>query len=79
MRQVAVDGDGRMILPEDLMAFAGITDSAVFVGLGRTFQIWEASALDAYMIEAEALAEENVTMLPKIGGARTAEPPAAPE
>ena len=79
MRQVGVDGDGRMILPEDLMTFAGITDSAVFVGLGRTFQIWEASALDAYMIEAEAMAEENVAMLPKLGAAKAVESPITSE
>ncbi len=66
MRQTSIDGDGRMILPEDLMAHAGITDMAVFVGLGRTFQIWEAKALDAYMQEAEAIAEESIDMLPSL-------------
>lgn len=67
MRQVSIDGDGRMILPEDMLAYAGITESAVFVGLGRTFQIWEAEALDAYMQEAETIAAENINMLPSLG------------
>jgi len=66
MRQISIDGDGRMILPEDLMAHAGISDMAVFVGLGHTFQVWEASALDAYMSEAEAIAEESADMLPSL-------------
>jgi len=66
MRQTSIDGDGRMILPEDLMAHAGITDMAVFVGLGHTFQVWEAQALDAYMNEAEAIAQESVDLLPSL-------------
>lgn len=38
--RVSFDGDGRMVLPQDFMTHTGITDRAVFVGLGRTFQIW---------------------------------------
>ena len=66
MRLTGIDGDGRMILPEDLMENIGITDSAVFVGLGHTFQIWEQTALDAYMHEAQAIALENADMLPSL-------------
>ncbi len=65
MRQVPFDGEGRIVLPADFMAFAGVTDSAVFVGLGKTFQIWEQAALDAYMAEAEAIAAQNIAMLNK--------------
>jgi len=64
VRTVGIDGDGRMILPEDMLEDVGITDSAVFVGLGRTFQIWEQKALDAYIIEAQAIARESGGMLP---------------
>ena len=66
MRQISIDGDGRMILPEELMEYAGIKTEAVFVGLGHTFQIWEGTALDAYIIEAEALAQEAADMLPSL-------------
>lgn len=34
------DSTGRIILTEKLLQHAGITDSAVFVGKGRKFQIW---------------------------------------
>jgi len=42
---LAIDGDGRIVLPEALRAHAGIgagKDAKVaFVGLGEKFQIWE--------------------------------------
>lgn len=38
------DETGRVGLTKELLAHAGITESAVFVGLGTKFQIWEPSA-----------------------------------
>ena len=35
------DGEGRVIVPDDLLSHAEIDDRALFVGLGDTFQIWE--------------------------------------
>jgi MraZ protein len=40
-RILKIDPDGRIVLPEELRAYAGITDVAVFVGQGFKFQIWE--------------------------------------
>lgn len=37
---LAVDGDGRIVLPEKMITFAGLDKLAVFVGQGRQFQIW---------------------------------------
>nr|WP_256359962.1 division/cell wall cluster transcriptional repressor MraZ [Thalassospira sp. TSL5-1] len=34
------DGEGRIILPPELIDYAGITDQVAFVGRGRTFRIW---------------------------------------
>ncbi len=45
---IAFDGDGRISLPRDLMEAAGITDEAAFVGIGRTFQIWDPATLATY-------------------------------
>jgi MraZ protein len=39
------DGGGRIVLPEEFMKRAGLTDKGAFVGKGRTFQIWEPAAL----------------------------------
>ncbi len=38
--QISVDGDGRIKLPEKLIECAKLEDSAIFVGKGRTFEIW---------------------------------------
>ena len=78
-RQVTIDGDGRMILPEDLIAHAGIGDTAVFVGLGHTFQIWEPKALDTYMTEAAAIARESADMLPSLSSLGLAGPGTGPQ
>jgi MraZ protein len=40
-RVLKIDPDGRVVLPEDLRAYAGIGDTAIFVGQGFKFQIWE--------------------------------------
>ncbi|MET4733312.1 MraZ protein [Thalassospira sp. MBR-102] len=34
------DGEGRIILPPELIEFARIEDQVAFVGRGRTFRIW---------------------------------------
>jgi MraZ protein len=34
------DGEGRIVLPQELMAHAGITDQATFVGRLHYFEIW---------------------------------------
>ncbi|MDY0242664.1 MAG: division/cell wall cluster transcriptional repressor MraZ [Rhodospirillaceae bacterium] len=57
--QISFDPEGRIILPAELIAHANITDQAAFVGRGRTFQIWEPSALKARHNEARARAMAN--------------------
>lgn len=38
-RQLAFDGEGRIVLPGDLAEHAGIAEEAAFVGQGKFFQI----------------------------------------
>lgn len=40
-RILKIDPDGRVVLPEEFRAHAGIADTATFVGQGFKFQIWE--------------------------------------
>ena len=40
-RILKVDQDGRVVLPDEFRDYAGIADTAVFVGQGYKFQIWE--------------------------------------
>lgn len=40
MVTLSIDPEGRFVFPAALRAHAGIEDTALFVGQGRTFQIW---------------------------------------
>ena len=46
------DKEGRISLPESLVQHAGLTDTVAFMGLGRTFQIWEPAAAAARLTTA---------------------------
>jgi MraZ protein len=55
-----IDENGRVRLPDALIAHAGLKDRVAFVGKAQKFQIWDA---DAYApIEAEALARVRARM-----------------
>lgn len=43
-RPLSFDVTGRVVIPNDLLEHAGITDTAVFVGRGNSFQIWNPDA-----------------------------------
>jgi MraZ protein len=46
-RSLQFDSAGRIMLPADLAAHAGIKENAIFVGRGNSFQIWEPKAFKA--------------------------------
>ena len=46
--QLPFDTDGRVVLPKNLMEFAGIKDKAVFIGKGQTFEVWEPKKFEEY-------------------------------
>ena len=50
--RLEADKEGRVLLPEMLVAHAGLTDAVSFMGKGRTFQIWEPAAAARRMAEA---------------------------
>ncbi|HSP50030.1 MAG TPA: division/cell wall cluster transcriptional repressor MraZ [Pseudolabrys sp.] len=47
-----IDGEGRVVLSEDLKRHAGITEAVTFVGLGHMFQIWEPGRFQNELAEA---------------------------
>ncbi|ABI61336.1 Cell division protein mraZ [Granulibacter bethesdensis] len=61
---VDADKEGRIILLDSLTAHAGLTDSVVFMGLGRTFQIWEPAAAERRRAEARERARARGLTLP---------------
>ena len=60
--QLPLDGEGRIVLSEAIIAHARIGESVAFLGGGKTFSIWEPSAADEFLANAgsRALAERRV-------------------
>ena len=68
-RSLALDSEGRIVLPDDLKDHAHIKDEIAFVGLGTTFQLWEPKGFAAHRAEALERARAGNATLPP-GGAR---------
>ncbi len=49
-----IDGEGRVVLSDELKRHAGISDAVTFVGLGHKFQIWEPQRFRAHLATATA-------------------------
>ncbi len=47
-----IDGEGRVVLSDNLKRHAGITEAVTFVGLGHKFQIWEPGRFQSELAEA---------------------------
>lgn len=62
--QLAWDSGGRIQLPPELLANAGIDEAAAFVGMGKTFRIWEPQRLAAHQAERRAQARDKALTLP---------------
>ncbi|HEX6103749.1 MAG TPA: division/cell wall cluster transcriptional repressor MraZ, partial [Alphaproteobacteria bacterium] len=55
-------GEGRIVLPETIIAHARIADAVAFVGQGKTFAIWDPAGAEEFLSKAgqRALAERRV-------------------
>jgi MraZ protein len=61
---VEADKEGRIVLPDTLVAYAGLGETVVFMGLGRIFQIWEPAAAERRRAEARDRARTHGFTLP---------------
>ena len=59
------DPEGRILLPKHLAELAAITSDAAFVGLGKSFQIWEPAALARFQAEARQRIVREGLSLPR--------------
>lgn len=59
--EITVDSEGRISLPPSMMELSGITEQAMFVGIGRTFQIWNPERRAEW--EAQSLQGADATSL----------------
>ena len=64
-QQLAFDGEGRVMLPEALVAHADLSEQAAFVGRGPLFEVWNPEAFNAYQADAvRQAAEKGLTLRP---------------
>ena len=47
------DSEGRISIPDKLLSHAKIKNSMLFVGQGKTFQIWEPAAFEKFRLESK--------------------------
>jgi MraZ protein len=66
---LAIDQDGRIVLPEKLRAHAGIASEVAFVGLGEKFQMWEPARFEDRRNRARLKVDQHRRLL---GSARPA-------
>ena len=53
------DTEGRVVISEKLLSHAKIKNNALFVGLGKTFQIWEPKNFEKFKVFARKRAFQN--------------------
>ncbi len=61
--QLAMDQDGRVILPPSLLKKNAIGSEALFVGKGPTFEIWQPRKFEDYLAKAKINAKEKRNLL----------------
>ncbi|WP_144186370.1 division/cell wall cluster transcriptional repressor MraZ [Elioraea rosea] len=59
------DGEGRIMLPERLIAHAGLSDLVSFVGMGNSFQLWRPDAGDEFVADARTRSLERRLTVPR--------------
>lgn len=64
LRPLEFDGEGRIVLPAELVHHAGLAFTAIFVGHGPTFQIWEPERFRQHGEEMRARIRERGLTLP---------------
>ena len=63
-QEMRLDSEGRMMLSADFIAFAGLGQTALFAGIGRSFQIWQPDIFRER--EAAARANAKTKGVPKL-------------
>lgn len=64
---VALDGQGRILVPDYLRQYANLKKEAVIAGLMNRAEIWEAGAWEKYTAKTEAASDEIAEKLGELG------------
>lgn len=60
---LALDGDGRIIMPQVLLDHAQIKENVAFVGRGATFQIWDPQSFEIHQKDARKRVQDKQATL----------------
>jgi MraZ protein len=63
-RTIQLEDTGRIVLSAELRETAGLKEQALFVGLGRSFQIWNPETYASRQPRMDAFAMQNFHRLP---------------
>lgn len=64
--ELPFDGEGRIVLPQTLIEHAAIADQIAFVGVGRSFQLWEPARYQRHQDEMrERVRQRGFTLPPR--------------
>lgn len=66
--QLQFDDGGRVLLPSQLIEQAGLSDAAVFIGKGQTFEIWSPERFKEYSEKARDMAKAkraSLSLMPR--------------
>ena len=58
-QELAIDDTGRVRIPDDFIAHAGLTETVTFIGIGRRFEIWDSARFEPVLRERTAAAVEQ--------------------
>jgi MraZ protein len=65
-RELAFDPEGRIALPPDLAEHASITGTVAFVGVGRSFQLWEPARYAEHAANLRERTRQQGTRIPAL-------------
>ena len=57
--EIKFDINGRVVIPDVLMNFAGLSDKAVFMGIGESFYIWSPAEYESQYKKSQTILREK--------------------
>lgn len=64
---VEFDAQGRVLIPEHLRAYAGLSKAAVVAGVYNRIEVWDEGTWNAYRAKTEAAGDEIAEKLGELG------------
>ncbi len=64
---VELDGQGRILIPDYLRKYAGLSKSVIVAGLYNRIEIWDEAAWTTYKVKTESSSEEIAEQLGELG------------